>query len=654
MADDLQLVIGALSGDQERYNELVSKYQKLLLGLAFSYVNDYQDAQDIVQEAFMLGYRNLANLHQPHRFGAWIRQITANCAKTHLRKHQIRQLESYELLPNVNHLEEDCMEPGAIVDRKQMQRLIKLALDSLNPKYREVIVMQHMLGASVNEIATTLNVSPNTVYVRLSRGRKALQKELINVFDDDLHLLGCDAHLYLQRIIDHVRVTLANEKPHEQQQIARQLRLLAARANRERLVADLASENSNIRMEAAEIIGQTDDKGLARVLLERLAGEGEAKIQITIIQSLVALKVLEAIPVLKELERQTIHMDVLKQCSKAVERLSKVPSSSNSIVPISIADLRDAGLDQIMINMLSQNEEPASLLPLLDGLGRLRTTKPITQICELLQNSAYHQVRRQAAIALGQLGTSSNQVVDSLLKALHDESWTVVDAATIALGSFKPKERKEEIIHAHIEVFWDSLTKPFPVRYSLVEVIGTLANREGKWAELLLPKIVEELVSFPTKSEYQRFNVDYVFCKMVYALMTPGYKDLNDTIILLLKTNPRLQIVELLLALGMSKDQECIEFLSGYLSYQAPERRYMAYAKRVREAAARALMLIGDSGYRVLEETLASSSASDDAKLSVLGVWQEELSSEQIDILKDLNVTGSSRVENRWTLLLRQ
>lgn len=654
MVDDTHLVLRALKGERDKYGELVEKYQKPLLGLAFSYVQNYQNAQDIVQDALIVGYRQLASLRQPHRFDAWIRQITINISKSHLRKQRRNQQQSDCSLLMLSADGDLSAVPEANVETKHRQNLIQKALAGLNPKHREVIVLHHILNYSAAEIAAILGVTANTVYVRLSRGRKALQRELINVFEDDLHMLGCEAHLYLQRLTEEIKKKLAAENPREQREAAGQLRLTAARANHSRLLADLAADNSKIRLEAAEIIGQTEEKRLIPPLLERLSLESEPNIQIRIIQSLVELEAVEAVPVLEELQRQTIHMDVHKQCGKAVRCLADVKDSKPRAVPITTADLRDAGLDQIMIQMLEETADPVTMISLLDGLGRLGTAKPLKKVCDLLLKVPYPQVRRQAAITLGQIGTSSAFIMESLLKAVLDQDWTVVDAAVKTLADLTPKEQTDVVIHALLDVFWDSLSKPFPVRFTLAAAVAKLADRELKWADELLPRVIQELENYPAKAEYQKFHASRVLCGLVADLIPPGFNDLNEKILNLLNTNKFVTIPPLLLALGYSKDAECIATISTYLSYEAPDRRYEEYGKQVRESAVRALMNIGEAGWPRLREALMDSGTSDHAKLSILDVWQKELSLQQIAELQGLDVRGNARFLNKWQLLLRK
>src|SRR5438876_10654301 len=75
---DAEIVRAVLEGSVEAYTELVDRYRNILCGLAYHYLQDFEDARDVAQEAFIQAYVHLGQLREPDRFGAWLRQLTVH------------------------------------------------------------------------------------------------------------------------------------------------------------------------------------------------------------------------------------------------------------------------------------------------------------------------------------------------------------------------------------------------------------------------------------------------------------------------------------------------------------------------------------------------------------------------------------------------
>ena len=84
--DDAELVRQVLEGNQGAFSVLVTRYQGAVYGIALSLVEDFDVAEDLVQESLLNAYLHLRTLDEPARFGNWLRIITANRARTYLRQ----------------------------------------------------------------------------------------------------------------------------------------------------------------------------------------------------------------------------------------------------------------------------------------------------------------------------------------------------------------------------------------------------------------------------------------------------------------------------------------------------------------------------------------------------------------------------------------
>ena len=85
---DKDIVKLVLKGDKNSYGILVEKYKNLVYRLVLNMTGAYDGAEDLVQEAFMIGYENLERLNKPDLFASWLAGITRNVCRKHIRTNQ--------------------------------------------------------------------------------------------------------------------------------------------------------------------------------------------------------------------------------------------------------------------------------------------------------------------------------------------------------------------------------------------------------------------------------------------------------------------------------------------------------------------------------------------------------------------------------------
>ena len=182
---DALIVQRTLRGELQAYNALVSKYQRQVYNLAYRMLNSADDAGDIVQETFIRAYTALASFRQDASFLTWLYKITSNLCIDHMRSRRAKGALSLEV-----ELEEG-REPAAdrstspedTVIRGAVGDIVQKAVMNLPDKYRVVVVMRHLRGLSVEDIAEELNLPSGTVKTHLFRGREMLRERLAGVLD---------------------------------------------------------------------------------------------------------------------------------------------------------------------------------------------------------------------------------------------------------------------------------------------------------------------------------------------------------------------------------------------------------------------------------------------------------------------------------------
>ena len=168
----------ARRGDTEAYGKLVNAYQGLVVGWAFHFVSNFEDAQEIAQEVFLEAYMSLSRLKSLDRFGAWLRQIF-RCVDWLRRRKDLISLEEItdnEEVPAQLCASEPTPEENAEIMDSAHQ--VQLALEGLSENHRLVICLAYFSEKSYKEIAEFLDVPVSTVEGRLYRARKQFKEVL--------------------------------------------------------------------------------------------------------------------------------------------------------------------------------------------------------------------------------------------------------------------------------------------------------------------------------------------------------------------------------------------------------------------------------------------------------------------------------------------
>jgi RNA polymerase sigma-70 factor, ECF subfamily len=175
--DDREVVARVLAGERALYTVLVGRYNQRLYRAARSILRADDDARDVVQQAWVLGFHRLAQWRGEAPFAAWITRIAVNEAVARVRQTSLRR----ELLArHVDGLDEPSAprDPEADVARGQLAHALERTIDGLPPRYRCVFVLRDVQGLDTAETAASLGISEETVRVRLHRARDVLRREL--------------------------------------------------------------------------------------------------------------------------------------------------------------------------------------------------------------------------------------------------------------------------------------------------------------------------------------------------------------------------------------------------------------------------------------------------------------------------------------------
>jgi RNA polymerase sigma-70 factor (ECF subfamily) len=182
--EDAGRVALARSGDLAAFEQLVAKHQKRMLNIAFRLVGNYDDACEVVQDAFISAFKKLKTFRGDAKFTTWLTAITLNLSKNRLKQIRARQgHEAFSLNEPIRtqdgqmNFDPPSKEPSILVrlEQRDIQTSVRDCIKALEPDFREVLVLRDMQEFSYDEIGTMLKVREGTVKSRLFRAREAIK-----------------------------------------------------------------------------------------------------------------------------------------------------------------------------------------------------------------------------------------------------------------------------------------------------------------------------------------------------------------------------------------------------------------------------------------------------------------------------------------------
>jgi RNA polymerase sigma-70 factor (ECF subfamily) len=174
---DGELVAAAIGGDLDAFAELSRRYRDTYTRFAVRMLGDRDEAEDVLQSAFMRAYRALASCRDPNRFGAWLYQIVANECRTWVVRRARRERR---MVRDEAGLEQVLAQQPADTDTlEEVQR----ALDQLDPDQREAFVLKHVEDLSYETMAEITGCGISALKMRVTRARARLRELLEEVHD---------------------------------------------------------------------------------------------------------------------------------------------------------------------------------------------------------------------------------------------------------------------------------------------------------------------------------------------------------------------------------------------------------------------------------------------------------------------------------------
>jgi len=197
--DELDLVSRALKGDTASFSVLLRRYEGKIFRLAMNITQNREDAEDVLQEAFLKAYEHLDQFQGNSKFYTWVVRIAVNQALMKLRKR--RSDRAVSLDEQIDTGEDTVVreiaawdpDPEERFSREELHTILTGAIDELSPIYRTVFTLRDVDGLSTEETAEALDLTVPAVKSRLLRARLQLRDKLTRFFKRK----GDDAFAYM-------------------------------------------------------------------------------------------------------------------------------------------------------------------------------------------------------------------------------------------------------------------------------------------------------------------------------------------------------------------------------------------------------------------------------------------------------------------------
>ncbi len=168
----------AKAGDAQAFERLFRDHHVRVYNLVHHVLRDRAEAEDVTQRAFVRAWEELPRLRDVGAFAPWLNRIAANLARDAARSPAARTASGDDPEPLLQQMADTSPPPHQGLLEEERSTQVHQAIASLPEHQREVVVMHHLQGTPVQDIAEQLGTALGTVLSRLARGREALRRKL--------------------------------------------------------------------------------------------------------------------------------------------------------------------------------------------------------------------------------------------------------------------------------------------------------------------------------------------------------------------------------------------------------------------------------------------------------------------------------------------
>jgi len=179
---EINLIKEAQGGNQMAFQQLINIHGDKVMGAAYKFTKNHQDAEDLYQETFLKVYKNIQSFRYESEFFTWVYRILANMAYNSFRKN--KKYQTVEIGEESNLWETIPASNSSNADKYFFNNALKDQINNslldLSPKQRTVFIMKHFEGKKIKDISAILDCTEGTIKRYLFRATQKLRTSLSN------------------------------------------------------------------------------------------------------------------------------------------------------------------------------------------------------------------------------------------------------------------------------------------------------------------------------------------------------------------------------------------------------------------------------------------------------------------------------------------
>jgi RNA polymerase sigma-70 factor (ECF subfamily) len=191
--EDREFVSLCQGGDVNAFEVLVERHQKRMLNIAYRIIGNYDEACEVVQEAFISAYKHIKGFKGKAKFSTWLYAICINLSKNRLRQVRTRlHREPYSVGNPIQVAngqiagDPPSSEPSPLeqLEARDVQQKVQGCINALDAEFKEVLILRDIQGFAYDEISDMLKIPEGTVKSRLFRAREGMRDCLKQTMGD--------------------------------------------------------------------------------------------------------------------------------------------------------------------------------------------------------------------------------------------------------------------------------------------------------------------------------------------------------------------------------------------------------------------------------------------------------------------------------------
>lgn len=199
---DEEVIERVMHGEKSAYELIMRKYNPRLFRIARSYIENEDEIEDVIQEAYIKAYEQMPRFEKRSSFSTWLIRILINEALARVKRQKRFTPITYDHPDGPGHVQVLPAEvpnnenPMGKLMNAELKGILEKAVDRLPDKYRTVFLMREIEGMTVMETSESLEISETNVKVRLNRAKEMLRETISGFYHDEevfqFNLVRCD------------------------------------------------------------------------------------------------------------------------------------------------------------------------------------------------------------------------------------------------------------------------------------------------------------------------------------------------------------------------------------------------------------------------------------------------------------------------------